>query len=110
MLLRNDSYFAWINELDDGDDIKMNVTGLKRILLQLLQKKINSYVMVVTIRRSRKRCVTITKNMNKWVDMPAGYMDMKWNEAELEEDDFAELTKDEEREVSRFRLALAIPT
>jgi len=94
----NESYFAMINELDDGDDIKDERNWIKANPIVATTEEGMKFLrdeLRIALDVPEKMRNFLTKNMNKWVDMPeAGYMDMeKWNQAELEEDDFAEFAK-----------------
>lgn len=95
----NDSYFAMVNELDEGDDIKDERNWIKANPIVATTEEGMRFLreqLRIALDVPEKMRSFLTKNMNIWVDMPeAGYMDMgKWNNVELEEDDFAEFSKE----------------
>lgn len=96
--VENDSYFAMVNELDEGDDIKDERNWIKAnpiVATSEVGMKFLRDELKIALDVPEKMRNFMTKNMNIWVDMPeAGYMDMnKWDQCELENDDFDEFAK-----------------
>ena len=96
--VENDSYFAMVNELDEGDDIKDERNWIKAnpiVATSEVGMKFLRDELKIALDVPEKMRNFMTKNMNIWVDMPeAGYMDMnKWDSCELEHDDFDEFAK-----------------
>ena len=96
--VENDSYFAMVNELDEGDDIKDERNWIKAnpiVATSEVGMKFLRDELKIALDVPEKMRNFMTKNMNIWVDMPeAGYMDMnKWDQCELEHDDFDEFAK-----------------
>lgn len=96
--VENDSYFAMVNELDEGDDIKDERNWIKAnpiVATSEVGMKFLRDELKIALDVPEKMRNFMTKNMNIWVDMPeAGYMDMnKWDACELEHDDFDEFAK-----------------
>ena len=96
--VENDSYFAMVNELDEGDDIKDERNWIKAnpiVATSEVGMKFLRDELKIALDVPEKMRNFMTKNMNIWVDMPeAGYMDMnKWDKCELEHDDFDEFAK-----------------
>lgn len=96
--VENDSYFAMVNELDEGDDIKDERNWIKAnpiVATSDVGMKFLRDELKIALDVPEKMRNFMTKNMNIWVDMPeAGYMDMnKWDKCELEHDDFDEFAK-----------------
>ena len=96
--VENDSYFAMVNELDEGDDIKDERNWIKAnpiVATSEVGMKFLRDELKIALDVPEKMRNFMTKNMNIWVDMPeAGYMDMnKWDACELENDDFDEFAK-----------------
>lgn len=96
--VENDSYFAMVNELDEGDDIKDERNWIKANPIVATNEVGMKYLrdgLKIALDVPEKMRNFMTKNMNIWVDMPeAGYMDMnKWDKCELEHDDFDEFAK-----------------
>ena len=96
--VENDSYFAMVNELDEGDDIKDERNWIKANPIVATSKVGMKFLrdeLKIALDVPEKMRNFMTKNMNIWVDMPeAGYMDMnKWDQCELENDDFDEFAQ-----------------
>lgn len=96
--VENDSYFAMVNELDEGDDIKDERNWIKAnpiVATSEVGMKFLRDELKIALDVPEKMRNFMTKNMNIWVDMPeAGYMDMnKWDACVLEHDDFDEFAK-----------------
>lgn len=85
--VENESYFAMVNELDEGDSVKDERNWVKANPIVATTAEGMQFLrdeLKIALDVPEKMRGFLTKNMNIWVDMPdAGYMDMdKWNAAE----------------------------
>lgn len=95
--IENDSYFAMVNELDAGDNVKDERNWIKANPIVATTAEGMQFLrdeLKIALDVPEKMRGFLTKNMNIWVDMPeSGYMDMeKWKKAES--DDFDTFVQD----------------
>jgi phage terminase large subunit-like protein len=88
--VENEEFFAMINELDKGDDIKDEKVWIKANPIVALTENGLNYLrseLKLALQVPEKMRSYMTKNMNVWMDAKEdGYMDMrKWREQAVEE-------------------------
>ncbi|NEW63466.1 terminase large subunit [Granulicatella sp. zg-ZJ] len=88
--VENEEYFAMVNELDFGDDIKDESVWIKANPILATTETGIAYLkgrLKLALDVPEKMRDFLTKNMNMWVDIPENsYLDInKWDLCELEE-------------------------
>lgn len=96
--VENEEYFAMVNELENGDDIKDENVWVKANPIVATNEIGMAYLrsrLKIALDVPEKMRDFLTKNMNMWIDAPENaYMDInKWNECEVDENDIEENLK-----------------